>query len=320
MIMNNQKILVTGGAGFIGSSLVQHLLSLNNKVTVLDNFSAGNKLKSLKSLKSKNLKIIKCDCSSISCLQKLDTNFDTIFHLAADPEVRLSITNPKSIFKNNIKATFVLLEWVKNTSIKKIVFTSTSAVYGDAKKLPTPEFYPCNPISLYGGSKLACESLLSAYCETFKISGIVFRLANIVGPRSTHGILFDMINKLKKNSNKLEILGDGTQKKSYLYIDDCISGIMYAVKKHESLFNVFNLGSSTQITVKQIIDLLLHQRRIENIQKIYTGGVDGGRGWIGDVKKMQLDISKMKKIGWKSKFDSKNAIKKTLQNIESQQS
>lgn len=308
--MSQTNILVTGGAGFIGSSLVEYLLTTNNKITVLDNFSAGNKLKSVK---SKNLKIIKGDCSLISHLQKLDTNFDIIFHLAADPEVRLTVTNSESIFKNNIQATFTLLEWAKNTSVKKIVFTSTSAVYGDAKKIPTPESYPCNPISLYAGSKLACESLLTAYCETFKIQGIVFRLANVIGSKSTHGILFDMLKKLKKNPNELEILGDGNQKKSYLYIDDCISGIIHAIEKPHSRFDVINLGSNSQITVKQIINLIISQKGIDDIHKIFTGGVDGGRGWIGDVKKMQLDISKIKKSGWKPKLNSKDAIKKTLQ-------
>lgn len=310
--MKNSQILVTGGAGFIGSSLVKYLLEKEKHVTVFDNFSVIN---NLKEIKSNNLKIIKGDLTSSSDLKKISSKFDTVFHLAADPEVRLTKTNPKSIFQNNILSTYNLLEQLRQTDVKTIVFTSTSAVYGDATLIPTPESYPCTPISMYGASKLSCESLLSAYCNTYKKNGIAIRLANVVGPSSTHGIIFDMIKKLKDDPTKLEILGDGTQNKSYLYINDCISGIVYLSKKNKSHFDIYNMGSDTQIKVKEIIDLILDELGYSNVKKIFTGGVDGGRGWVGDVKKMLLDIGKIKSIGWKPVLNSHDALQETLRSI-----
>ena len=310
--MEHSDILVTGGAGFIGSELIKFLLEKNNQVVLFDNFSSTN---NLQNLKSDHLEVIKGDCSSVSDLQKISSKFDIIFHLAADPEVRLTMTNPQSIFKNNIISTYNLLEWARETAVHTIVFTSSSTVYGDATIIPTPESYPCTPISLYGASKLACEALLSAYCHTYKKRGIVIRLANVVGPSSTHGILFDMITKLKNNSNELEILGDGNQNKSYLYIDDCIAGIIHILDHTDSDFDIYNLGSDSQITVKEIVELILDELGFSNVKKIFTGGIDGGRGWIGDVKKMFLDISKIKSSGWKPTINSYEAIRKTIRAI-----
>lgn len=310
--MKNSQILVTGGTGFIGSSLVKSLLKHNNHVTVFDNFSVGD---NLTDVKSNDLKIIKGDLTDTNDLRKLPQKFDVVLHLAADPEVRLSITSPQSIFQNNIVATFNLLEWLREIHIETILFTSTSAVYGDATIFPTPESYPCTPISLYGASKIACESLLSAYCHTYKKKGIVIRLANVVGPSSTHGILFDMIKKLKNNSNELEILGDGTQNKSYLHIDDCISGIIHLVDKTDYDFDIYNLGSDTQITAREIVEIILDELGYSDVKKNFTGGIEGGRGWVGDVKEMLLDISKIKSSGWLPVLNSDSAIRKTLRSI-----
>lgn len=310
--MKSSQILVTGGAGFIGSSLVKFLLEQKNHVTVFDNFSVVN---NLNDIKSDELKIIKGDLTSISDLKKLSPTFDVVFHLAADPEVRLTITNPQSIFQNNIIATYNLLELIRKIQANTIVFTSTSAVYGDAKVIPTPESYSCIPISLYGASKLACESMISGYCNTYKKKGMIIRLANVVGPSNTHGILFDMIKKLEHNSGELEILGDGNQNKSYLYIDDCISGIIHLSDKTDTDFDIYNLGSDTQTTVKEIIEIILDKLGYSNIKKNFTGGIDGGRGWIGDVKEMLLDITKIKSSGWQPVLNSASAIRKTLDSI-----
>jgi len=310
--MKNSQILVTGGAGFIGSSLAKFLLEQKNHVTVFDNFSVAN---NLNDIKSDEFQIIKGDLTSISDLKKLPTKFDTVFHLAADPEVRLTITNPQSTFQNNIVATYNLFEFIRQSQVNTIIFTSTSTVYGDAKVIPTPESYPCTPISLYGASKLACESLISAYCYTYKKRGIVIRLANVVGSSSTHGILFDMIKKLKNNSKELEILGDGNQIKSYMYIDDCISGIIHLVDKTHSDFDIYNLGSDTQITVREIVEIILDELGYSDIKKNFTGGIEGGRGWIGDVKNMLLDINKIKSSGWQPTLNSASAIRKTLKHF-----
>lgn len=310
--MSSGNFLVTGGAGFIGGNLVKFLLQNNHHVTVIDNFSVTNNIQNIESDK---LKIIKGDLNNADNLKKLPTNFDTIFHLSADPEVRLFLTNPNSIYYNNVLATFNLLEWFKTTTSTKLVFTSTSAVYGDALTFPTPEESICTPISLYAGSKLACESLISSYSHTYNKTGIVIRLANVVGPSSTHGILFDMLKKLRENKNQLEIFGDGNQNKSYLYVDDCISGIDIITKNSNSNFHVYNLGSDSQINVNRIIDVILEECGIKNIEKIFTGGIDGGRGWVGDVKKMLLDAEKVKKLGWTPRLNSEEAIRESCKQM-----
>jgi len=310
--VENSRILVTGGAGFIRSHLVKYLVKKNNFVYIFDNFSSKD---NLKDFKSDHLQIIKGDCSSLSDLQKIPSELDMVFHLAADPEVRLTKTNPQSIFRNNIQATYNLLEWFRDSLAHTIVFTSSSTVYGEANIIPTPESYPCFPISLYGASKLTCESLLSAYCHTYKKKGVTIRLANVVGASSGHGIIFDMVTKLKNNPNEIEILGDGNQKKSYLYIDDCISGILKAVDSIDSTYNVYNLGSDSQITVKEIVDLILSEHGLLTVKKRFTGGVDGGRGWMGDVKNMMLDIKKINRNGWTHQLNSEEAIRKTVRDI-----
>jgi len=198
---------------------------------------------------------------------------------------------------------------------KKIIFASTSTVYGDATIFPTPETYsPCYPISMYGASKLACEAMISSHCNIHKKDGKLIRFANIIGPNSDHGIIPDMLKKFQK-STTIEILGDGTQKKSYLYIDDCIDAILTIANTDESSLSTYNLGSETQITVNEIVDILLEEMNLTSYKKKFTGGVDGGRGWIGDVKKMLLDIEKIKKLNWLPKLDSKEAVKKTIREI-----
>lgn len=307
--MKTEKILVTGGAGFIGSSLVKYLLGQNYDVTVFDNFSAGN---NLSNTSHQNLKIIQGDLTDFDDINKIPQTINSIFHLAADPEVRLFITNPDSIFKNNITSTYNLLEWFKNSDAEKFVFTSSSTVYGDAKIFPTPETTPCNPISIYGASKLACESLISAYCNTFEKIGVSLRLANIVGPISSHGIIFDMIKKLQNNPTNLEILGDGTQNKSYLYVDDCIDALVKSFEMIKEKYSVYNLGSSSQVTVDSIVDIITEEAGYPNVKKHFTGGVDGGRGWIGDVKKMLLSCDKLQTIGWRPKLESRDAVRRTV--------
>lgn len=313
--MKIRNALVTGGAGFIGSRLIHALLDYGTDVIVFDNFSKNN---NLSDIKNEKMVIIKGDCTSRKDLEKLPSNIDTVFHFAADPEVNLSVTNSKSIFENNILATYNLLEWLKTIENNEIIFASTSTVYGDASIFPTPETYsPCYPISLYGASKLAGEAMISSYCNIHKKCGKIIRLANVIGPQSGHGIIPDMLKKIQK-STTIEVLGDGTQIKSYLYIDDCIDGILTISNTDEPTLSTYNLGSETQISVNEIVDILLEEMNLSNIEKKFTGGVDGGRGWKGDVKKMLLDIQKIKKLNWLPKLDSKDAVKRTIRELKSQ--
>jgi len=316
-----QNILITGGAGFIGSHLVDALIGQDSHIYVFDNLSSGT-LKNVKQhLHKANFTFIKGDLLNLTDIKKLKCDhFELIFHLAANSEVRIGSTDPTIHFRQNIIATYNLLEQIrKRQSRPKIIFTSTSTVYGDASKMPTPENYaPLKPISTYGASKLACEALISAYAYTYDFNAVILRLANIVGPRSTHGVIYDFIQKLKNDPTELEILGDGTQTKSYLYIDDCIKAILYATEKSKSQVEIYNISSEDQIDVKTIAQIVIEEMHLKNVKLRFTGGVNGGRGWKGDIKNMQLDISKLKALGWKPMHNSKEAIRKTVKQVLNQ--
>jgi UDP-glucose 4-epimerase len=312
--MIGRVLLITGGAGFIGSHLTEKLLNQKHKVVVLDNFSNG-KIDNIQHLQDNpSLTIVKEDLKRPKKLEQIINASDTIFHLAANPEVKIGETDPKTHFEENILATFNLLEAVrKNGKPKTLIFTSTSTVYGEAKLIPTPEDYaPLIPISTYGASKLACEALITSYTYTFNHRALILRLANIIGPRSNHGVIVDFIKKIKTNPRELEILGDGSQEKSYMYISDCIEAIMHltnAFSKGTEKVDVFNVGSNDKITVAQIAKIVSEEMNTPRIKYKFTGGVDGGRGWKGDVKTMQLSIDKLLRTGWKPRHSSKQAVR-----------
>ncbi|MEM2921365.1 MAG: NAD-dependent epimerase/dehydratase family protein, partial [Candidatus Bathyarchaeia archaeon] len=283
------NVLVTGGAGFIGSHLVDALMERVEKVCVYDDLSSGSLLNLNHWLENPRFSFEHIDIRT----HAIDlTRFDTVFHFAASPEVRKVISNPESVFKQNVEATFALLEAVRKAeNVETFVFSSSSTVYGDATLIPTPEDYsPLEPISLYGASKLACEALIAGYSHSYGFKAAIYRLANIVGPRSSHGVTYDFVQKLKKNPQQLEILGDGTQTKSYLYIDDLISSIFLSLGKLKNGVNIFNVGSEDQVDVKTIAQIVVEEMGLKDTYMFFTGGVDGGRGWKGDVKNMLLDI------------------------------
>ncbi len=300
------KIIVTGGAGFIGSHIVDKLLSNDNEVTVIDNLSSGRMEFIEKHLKNPKFKFIKLDILDIEKLKKAIRGADTIYHLAANPDVRLGAENTKIHLEQNIIATYNLLEAMRANKQQKIVFTSTSTVYGEASIIPTPENYgPLIPISLYGASKLACEALITSYCHTFDMKSWIFRFANIVGERSTHGIIVDFINKLKNNPNSLEILGDGQQRKSYLHVSDCVDTILFAVENSNEMANIFNIGSNDTINSTEIGEIVVSEMGLKDVAFSYTGGK---RGWRGDVPRMLLSIEKLQKLGWKPVHNSKSSV------------
>ncbi|HDN95830.1 MAG TPA: NAD-dependent epimerase/dehydratase family protein [Thermoplasmatales archaeon] len=302
------KALVTGGAGFIGSHLIDALLAKGYEVACIDNFSSGRREFIEKNLSK--IELIEGDLLNRQDIKKALDNCDIVFHLAANPDVRVGAVNPKLHFDNNIIATYNLLEEMREKGIVKIAFTSSSTVYGDATVIPTPEDYgPLIPISLYGASKLAAEALICSYCHTFDMEAVIYRFANVVGPRSTHGVIYDFIKKLRANPDELEILGDGTQRKSYLYIDDCIDAMIFGIEKAKERVEIFNIGSEDWVEVKEIADIVSQEMGLKPEYR-FTGGIDG-RGWKGDVKFMRLDISKLKSLGWKPKYGSKEAIRMT---------
>lgn len=307
------RIIVTGGAGFIGSNLVDRLLSEGNKVTVLDNLSSGRMDFLEHHAGNTDFKFIKIDLLEPEKLKKAVKGADIIFHLAANPDVRLGAENTGIYLQQNIIATYNVLEAMRVNGLRSIAFTSTSTVYGEAALIPTPENYgPLVPISLYGASKLACEALITSYCHTFDMKSWIFRFANIVGPRGTHGIIVDFINKLRNNPKSLEVLGDGKQRKSYLHVSDCIDAILFAMNKSSDMANIFNVGSLDTIDATGIGEIVVEEMGLLDVEFKYTGG---SRGWKGDVPAMRLSIDKMRKLGWKPTYDSGKSVRDAARSL-----
>jgi len=312
-LMDDQLILITGGAGFIGGHLVDALMTEGAVIRVIDNLSSGSLDNVKRWLGKVSFKFIKGDLLDKDDLKRATEECEVVFHLAANPEVRVGSIKPEIHFEQNILSTYYLLEALRRFGNADLfVFTSSSTVYGDASVIPTPEDYgPLKPISIYGASKLASEALISSYACTYGFKAIICRLANIVGPRSRHGVIYDFIKKLKSNPKELEILGDGTQRKSYLYIDDCVSAMLKILEKSKGKVEIFNIGSEDWVDVKTIAQIVTEEMGLKDVSFRFTGGVDGGRGWIGDVKCMLLSIEKLKALGWKPRLNSAEAVKKT---------
>jgi UDP-glucose 4-epimerase len=313
------RILVTGGAGFIGSHLTNALIAQGNEVVALDNLSSGLMKNLPPPQTQKNFKFLKADLKSFGDWNQALDGVSLVCHLAANPEVRVGEVDPSVHFQENLFATFRLLEAMRMSQTKNLLFASTSTVYGEPNELPTTEDYgPLLPISTYGASKLGCEVLLSSYAHTHGIRSVILRLGNCVGSRAQHGVVVDFIRKLKTKPSSLEVLGDGTQEKSYVHIDDCIDATLFLkdrLLRSQDPCNVYNVSSQDQISVKQIAQIVIDEMGIQDARIGYTGGVDGGRGWLGDVKKMHLSIRKLQALGWSPKLNSEAAIRKATREL-----
>jgi UDP-glucose 4-epimerase len=304
------RTLITGGAGFIGGELCRELSRNGHSLTVLDNLSSG-KIGNLRNIRetAADFRFIKGDCKNPRHLRKSLKDVQTVFHFAANPEVRLDRSDPLTCFNENVVATHTLLEQIKDSDVENVVFASSSTVYGEAKIIPTPEDYgPLEPISIYGGSKLSSEALLSAYCHTYDRTAVILRFANIIGPKNEHGVVRDFLEQTKNNPRRLTILGDGHQKKSYLHIDDCVQGIIDATEAAKPGVNVFNVGSEDQVEVLRIAEIVMEEadRIVEDFD--FREGGRGGSGWNGDVKNMLLDVTKLKSKGWTPRHSSEEAV------------
>ncbi|MEM7813567.1 MAG: NAD-dependent epimerase/dehydratase family protein [Candidatus Aenigmatarchaeota archaeon] len=299
------RVLVTGGAGFIGSHVADALLAKGHAVTVVDNLIGGKKEFIAQHFENPKFKFIQADLSDSAQLRTAMRGQEEVWHLAAKPDVR---TYDARDFEKDVQITKNVLKAVHESSVKRIVYSSSSVVYGEAKQIPTPEDAPLNPISKYGESKAVCEALISEHCHTYGTRAWIFRFANVIGKRGTHGVIVDFIKKLRKNPGELEILGDGRQSKSYLLVQDCVAGMLTGVEKADEAVNIFNLGCEDWLSVRRIAEIVSEEMGLSP-RFTFTGGE---RGWPGDVPKMMLDISKAKSLGWAPSLNSEEAVRKAV--------
>lgn len=304
------KCFVTGAAGFIGSNLVDRLLAAGHSVIGYDSFVTGLQRFLEGAQTFPNFKFVEADLLNTEALDKAIAGCDMVFHLAANADVRFGTHHPFKDIEQNLIATYNVLEAMRANGIKKIAFSSTGSVYGEAKVFPTPEDAPF-PVqtSLYGNSKIAAEGLIASYCEGFGFQGFIFRFVSILGERYTHGHVFDFYRKLLSDPSKLEVLGNGKQRKSYLYVQDCIDAIFIAIECAQDRVNIFNLGQDEYCEVNQSIGWIAE--RLSLSPKLeYTGGE---RGWIGDNPFIFLDCSRIRALGWMPKVSIQEGVVMTLE-------
>src|SRR3981189_508868 len=304
------RCFVTGAAGFIGSSLVDRLLASGHGVVGYDNFSTGQRRFLEDASKSSRFKLVGADLLNTEALRFAIAGSDIVFHLAGKPDVRFGTHHPFKDIEQNTIATYNVLEAMRAHGIKRIAFSSTGSVYGEATIFPTPENAPF-PVqtSLYGNSKVAAEGLISSYCEGFGFQGFIFRFVSILGERHTQGPVFAFHQKLLADPSKLEVLGNGKQRKSYLYIQDCIDAIMITIERATDRVNIFNLGQDEYCEVNQAIGLSCERLQLEPRLE-YTGGE---RGWIGDNPFIFLDCSRIRALGWTPKLSIQKGVMTTLE-------
>jgi UDP-glucose 4-epimerase len=306
-------VVVTGCAGFIGSALVDRLLDQGCRITGIDDFSTGQRKFLESALNHPRFRLIEGDMLDLDGLTQWFRGADCVIHLAANADVRFGTEHPRRDLEQNTIATYNVLEAMRTNGIKRIAFSSTGSVYGEATVIPTPEDAPfAVQTSLYGASKLAGEGLIAAYCEGFGLQSWIFRFVSILGERYTHGHVFDFYKQLKQDSSKLHVLGDGRQRKSYLYIQDCVDAMLLAMEKANDKVNVFNLGVDDYCVLNDSIVWITEALGVK--PRLEYGG--GDRGWIGDNPFIFLDTAKIRALGWKPKLSIREGIVKTVEFLQ----
>lgn len=310
----SNTFVVTGCAGFIGSTLVDRLLADGHAVIGVDNFSTGLRRFLAAALENDRFRLIEVDILDLQGLTAAFAGADAVFHLAANADVRFGTSHPRKDLEQNTIGTYNVLEAMRANGIKKMAFSSTGSVYGEAPVVPTPEDCPF-PVqtSLYGASKAAGEGLISAYCEGFGFKACIFRFVSILGERYTHGHVFDFYHKLKSDPSRLSVLGNGRQRKSYLYIQDCIDAILLAMEKAEGKVNIFNLGVDGYCEVNDSIGWICNSLGVAP-ELQYSGG---DRGWIGDNPFIFLDTQRIRALGWSPKVTIQEGVLKTVAFLQS---
>jgi UDP-glucose 4-epimerase len=307
-------VLITGGAGFIGSHLSDELLNQGNRVVVIDDLSLGRKENVKKSFQNDNFSFIEGNILNEKVLDEVfkNNNFDKVFHLAANSDIAKSFKNPAIDLDMTFMTTYKVLMAMKKHEVRKIMFASTSAIYGQTQgEKVSEDFGPLFPASHYGASKLSSEAFIASFVENYNFQAWIVRFPNVCGERTTHGILHDFIKKLKNSPIELEVLGDGKQAKPYLYVKDLVSAILFICKETNDKINFFNLGVEGQTNVSKIAKMVIDSMGLNAVIR-YTGG---DRGWIGDVPKFAYNLDKIHRLGWKASFSSDEAVQKAINSI-----
>jgi len=304
--MNIEKAFVTGGAGFIGSHIADAALGRGASVVIYDNFCTGRE-EFVPS--GKKVTVVRGDVLDLNGITKAMQGCDFVFHFQANADVRGGPKNPRVDLEQNTIATWNVVEAMRLNNIKHIAFASSSAVYGEPEIFPTPESCPLVQTSLYGASKLAGEAIIEAYCEYYNMRSFMFRFVSWIGERYSHGVIFDFMKKLAADPTRLYVLGNGQQKKSYLYVKDGVSGIMTAIDRSSGSKNVFNLGHDEYITVVQLAEILFDELGLQKVKLEFEGSI---RGWVGDSPLVHLDTTKMKGLGWRPETNIDQGIRKTI--------
>jgi len=316
MLLNAGSYFIIGGAGFIGSHFADTLLASpkTRRVTLFDNFSSGREWHYEAHAGDKRLQVVRADASDINALLATMEGHDWVIHLASNAEIALATEYPEIDFYKGTLLTNNVVEAMRRGGLHRLLYASGSGVYGDTgARTVTEDHAPMVPISTYGASKLACESLIASYCSMFGLRACVFRFGNVVGPRQTHGVGFDFLRSLRAKPNRLRILGDGQQSKPYIHVSDVVDAVLCAAKKASAPFSVFNVATDDAVTVTEIADLAveiigLHEKPAFE----YTGGA---RGWRGDVPVVRLDSTRIRSLGWIPKRNSRDAVRHSLQEL-----
>ena len=305
--MKTTKAVVTGGAGFIGSHIVDRLIRDGVRVTVIDNLKTG--FSSYIEAHGDTIDFVKGDILETAKITRAMEGAEVVFHMAANADVRGGMENTYIDLRENVEGTHSVLEAVRHSSVLKLVFASSATVYGEPEDFPTREDHPLVQTSVYGASKLAAEAYIQAYSEYFGIASYIFRFVSWIGERYSHGVVFDFVKKLLHNPSSLQILGDGSQRKSYLSVKDGVAGIFHALEHARDSKNVFNLGHDEWMNVTDLADIVCEEMGLRDVSYEYTGGK---RGWIGDSPFVHLDTGRLKSLGWKPETPIEEGIRTTV--------
>lgn len=302
-------LLVTGGAGFIGSHVCKRLLDDGNSVVAVDDLSLGNRENVAGFGFSDSFELLVMDCADVKVMRELFVahRFDGVYHFAANSDIARSHADPDTDFSRTLMTTFAVLESMRESETRQLVFASTSAIYGEASGRLREDQGPLMPISHYGAAKLASEAFISSYGENYGIQSWMPRFPNVVGDRATHGAVYDFVRKLKKNPSRLDVLGNGEQVKPYLHVTDLLDAIFMAQSKMDDRVNFFNVAGTTRCNVKRMAEIVVEESGFD-AEIVYTGG---DRGWVGDVPSVEYDTAKVASIGWTPRLDSEAAIRAT---------